>query len=155
MSNKAGFTLIEMILVLTLLSIVSFVSFKAVLARPTLKTSVAEMLQALRYANSQSKALNTAVEVQLSQLSSTPVLNIVKQSDNQVLYSETLSDTVTLSLSPTFDTIVFHPTSSIQLQYLSNPVSHSSDSTLTFTDSNSYSSSITLYYYSGVAIAND
>ena len=135
-----------------MLGLIPFFIFKVVQARPVLKTTVAEARHLLDHAKAKAAALNEAVEVQLTNMSTTPVLSSIIQSTSAALLSQSLTDEVTLSTTPTFDAIVFRPTQAVQLKYNGGVVSHSSTTTIQFQDKYGNTKSLNIYYESGAIV---
>lgn len=149
MNNFKGFTLLEMIISLTLLGLIPFIVMKIVSARPVLTLSKAELHHILTEAKQHAISAASDVKVTLSTINSQTQLSSMLISNSATISSYSLSKDVSLNTSPSFDQIVFRPTQSIQLYYQNSALSANQNANLQLQDNQNNVKSIKVYAESG------
>ena len=144
-----GFSLLEMIILLTLLGLIPFFVMKIVSARPVLTLSQAELNHIFIEAKQYAVSAASDVKVTLSLINSQTQLSSMTVANSATISSFSLAKEVSLNTSPSFDEIVFRPTQSIQLYYQNSALSANQHANIQIQDKHNNVKTLKIYAESG------
>ena len=145
-----GFSLLEMILSLCIMTLIAVFSFHFFDQKPLLKTAINEVAIFIQKGIGEARALNQDLELQFSTSSGKHVLTLYDSQNYSNLAVLTLNDDISLSINPTIDALNLSPFSPIlSASYYGYPASISQKVTLTLNDHRNESKTIDIYKQSG------
>lgn len=150
-----GFTLLETIIVVSIMALFTAFSYHFFNQKPLLLTSTHEIVGFLHKSMVEASALNQTLEVQFSTSSGQHKLTLYHPQTYSTLDTLILHKDISLSLSPTMDTLKLAPFSPVlSAAYYGYPSSISEKATLSLSDHRNESKNIDIYLNSG-AIDHD